>query len=144
MQKNGIYVKVNGKEYKYTNDMKFGPSIISQNESDRDSSFKDRRGTGVFSRPVTRSEIEEQCRYETHVIFDGEEFTFFREVNGGYEVSAYDKTFASKHNFKPGMEPGEWIGWVSAKDVQLKTTRKPMQKPCSYDDMVSDVLKKLF
>lgn len=119
MIKNGVYVVIKGTEYRYTKDMRTGEHrIISLEKECPDSTFEDLYGTGVYSRVIHNSEIDQMYNYTTTGLVKGVSVALVAENESQYCICTTDGEIAKRYGLEP-YEQKSYSGWIDKKDVKV-------------------------
>lgn len=118
MIKNGRYAYYKGKEYKFNGDADGNYIIITSDLHKIDSTFKDKYNTGVFSKIVDLSELDEIYKVVTYGKVNGEKVAIIKEKQSEYLVSTSDCKIGEKLNLERVDKYG-YEGWLPSNVVQV-------------------------
>lgn len=90
MIKNGKYAYYKGNEYKFSRDADGNYIIITSDLKKTDCTFKDKYNTGVYSKLVNISDVDEIYKIATYGKVNEERVSIIKEKNGEYLVSTND------------------------------------------------------
>lgn len=123
MIKNGKYACYKGYEFKFSKDADDNYIIITSDKRIIDDTFKDKYNTGVFSKIVDLSELDEICRIATWGIINGDRVSIIKEKNGDYLVGTSDCKLAEKLKLERVDKYG-YEGWLPANAVQISEEKQ--------------------
>ena len=118
MIRNGKYAQYNGKEYELLEDMDDNFIIVTENKNLIDSTFEDIYHTGVYSKIVDLSELDEIYKIATYGKVNEERISIIKEKNGEYLVGTSDCKIGEKLNLERVDKYG-YEGWLSSNLVQI-------------------------
>lgn len=118
MKKSGKYALYAGREYELTQDMDGNNLIITKNKELLDATFKDKYGTGVYSKIVDLSDLDAIYRITVYGNVCEERVSIIKEKNGEYLVSTNDCKIGEKLKLERVDKYG-YEGWLSSNLVQI-------------------------
>lgn len=118
MIRNGKYAKYRGNEFSLSGDMDGNIIIVTKDKSIIDSTFEDTYNTGVYSKVVDESQLEDIYSVVTYVLLNGEKLVVRKEEEGGYLVGTSDYEIAKKLSLDRVDKYG-YEGWVSKDNVVI-------------------------
>ena len=128
MIKNGRYAYYKGNEFKFSKDADGNYIIITSDSQKIDDTFQDKYNTGVFSKIIDLSDLDEIYRIETYGKVNEERVSIIKEKHGEYLVGTSDCKIGEKLNLERVDKYG-YEGWLSSNLVQIieeKTSYKIM------------------
>lgn len=118
MIKNGKYACYKGNEFKFSKDADGNYIIITSDSQKTDPTFKDKYGTGVYSKIVDLSDLDAIYRITVYGNVSEERVSIIKEKNGEYLVSTNDCKIGEKLNLERVDKYG-YEGWLSSNLVQI-------------------------
>lgn len=118
MIKNGKYAYYKGKEFKFSRDTEGNYVIITSDFQKIDDTFKDKYNTGVFSKIVDLSELDEIYKITTYGKVYEERVSIIKEKHGEYLVGTNDCKIGEKLKLERVDKYG-YEGWLSSNLVQI-------------------------
>ena len=118
MIKNGKYAYYKGNEYKFSRDADGNYIIITSDLKKTDCTFKDKYNTGVYSKLVNISDVDEI--YKNCNLWKGEwrEGFNYKGKNGEYLVSTNDCKIGEKLKLDR-VDKYAYEGWLNSNIVKL-------------------------
>ncbi len=118
MIKSGKYAIYNGNEYQLNRDMNGNQIIITSNENYIDDSFVDKYGSGVYTKIIELSQLEEIYSVTVYGIVDGERVLVLRENDGNYYIETSDCEIGDKLKLNRVDKYG-YGGWIHSDNIQI-------------------------
>ena len=118
MIRNGKYAQYNGKEYELLEDMDDNFIIVTENKNLIDRTFEDTYHTGVYSKIVDLSDLDEIYKITTYGKVNEERISIIKEKNGEYLVGTNDCKIGEKLKLERVDKYG-YEGWLSSNLVQI-------------------------
>ena len=118
MIKNGTYARYHRNEYELTEDMDDNVIIVTEDKGIIDATFEDTYNTGVFSKIVDLSELDEIYKVVTYGKVNGEKVAIIKEKQSEYLVSTSDCKIGEKLNLERVDKYG-YEGWLPSNVVQV-------------------------
>lgn len=118
MIKNGKYAWYRGNEFELSEDDKDNIIIVTEDKMIVDDTFEDRYHTGVYSKTVDLSELDEIYLVTTYAIIDEHKITIIKEYKEGYIIGTNNSELAELLHLERVDKYG-YEGWVSANVVQI-------------------------
>ena len=118
MIKNGKYAYYKGNEYKFSRDADGNYIIITSDIKKTDCTFKDKYNTGVYSKLVNISDVDEIYKIATYGKVNEERVSIIKEKNGEYLVSTNDCKIGEKLKLDR-VDKYAYEGWLNSNIVKL-------------------------
>ena len=118
MIKSGQYAIYGGNEYELNGDMNGNDIIITTNRNYIDDSFVDNDGSGVYTKIVELSQLDEIYSITSYAIVKGEKLLVLRESEGKYYVETADCETGDKLKFDRIDKYG-YGGWIPSNHIQI-------------------------
>ena len=118
MIKNGKYAYYKGYEFKFSRDADGNYIIITSDSQKTDDTFKDKYNTGVYSKIVDLSDLDEIYKMTTYGKVNEERVSIIKEKNGEYLVGTNDCKIGEKLKLERVDKYG-YEGWLSSNLVQI-------------------------
>lgn len=118
MIRNGRYALYKGNEYELSEDMDDNNIIITTNDAIIDNTFEDRYETGVYSKIVDLSQLDEVFSVTSYGVIDGEKVLIRKEQDGKLLVGTTDCEIGEKLKLERVDKYG-YEGWWPVNSVQV-------------------------
>ncbi len=118
MIKNGKYAYYKGKEFKFSKDSDGNYIIITSDSQKTDDTFKDKYNTGVFSKIVNLSDLDEIYKITTYGNVYEERVSIIKEKHGEYLIGTNDCRIGKKLKLDRVDKYG-YEGWLPSSAVQI-------------------------
>lgn len=118
MIKNGKYAYYKGNEFKFSKDADGNYIIITSDSQKTDVTFKDKYNTGVYSKIVDLSDLDEIYKITTYGKVNEERVSIIKEKNGEYLIGTSDCKIGEKLKLERVDKYG-YEGWLSSDLVQI-------------------------
>ncbi len=122
MTESGTYASYNGNIFKLTSDMDDNVIIITEDKENTDASFEDKYNTGVFSKVVDISDLDEIYKIVTYGKVHEERISIIKEKQGEYLVSTSDCKIGEKLKLER-VDKYCYEGWLPSSVVQVYEER---------------------
>jgi hypothetical protein len=118
MIKSGQYAIYGGNEYELNGDMNGNDIIITTNRNYIDDSFVDDGGSGVYTKIVELSQLDEIYSITVYGIVNGEKLLVCSERDGYYFVETSDCEISDKLQLDRVDKYG-YGGWIPSESIQI-------------------------
>lgn len=123
MIKNGIYALYRGKEYELLDDMEGNKVLITDDKNLIDCTFIDQCNSGIYSKIVDLSDLEEVYSITTYGIIDKEKVKIRKQQERGFVVGTNDCKLAENLNFKR-VDKYWYEGFVLNNNIKIIEEKK--------------------
>jgi len=118
MIKNGKYAYYKGNEFKFSKDADGNYIIITSDYQKTDDTFKDKYNTGVLSKIVDLSDLDEIYKITTYGMVNEDRVSIIKEKNGCCLVGTTDCKLGEKLKLERVDKYG-YEGWLPSSAVQI-------------------------
>lgn len=124
--KNKKYCTYNGKEFNLTKDMSGQYLIITKNINKIDATFIDKYGTGVYSKAVNISDLDEIYEISTYGIVDNQNVEIVDEYENEVKIWTSDCKIAERLHLERTDKYG-YEGMVNKERIKIIRENKKVQ-----------------